>query len=612
VRRPSWALAPVLILWVAALPARAAVRAWLDSGEAAPGDTVELTLEYEGQPDGAPDLAPLQKDFQVLDSNTSTSIEIVNGRSSERTQVTVSLAPRHPGRLTVPPILWSGEQSPALALNVTASPRGAAAQSRQVFFEAEVSPKQPYVQAAVRVTLRLYTREALYKPSITFDSGPAAVIRQVGSDEEGSVERGGESYEVLTRHYLMFPQRSGALSLPGPVLSAEVPRRARLWSGDPFAGAFGVSPLVGSLLATGKPIRVQGDAIALDVRPRPAAAASSYWLPAREVTLQSAWHPPALQAHVGDPVTVDLSLEAEGLTAAQLPDLTQLLTVPSGVRVYPEAAKLNDAPRDDGIVGTRTQSVALIADEPGRFTIPALHVHWWDTRSNERRDAVLPQRTVEVLPAAATAAAGASSSAAAPNIAQGAANGEARSQAGKTSTKGSAALEPVGAGQSLRPSPWLWLDGALALAWAATLFAWLRLRRRIASLAPQRPSQASLSTRDDLSVARARAAFRLACRRDDAAGARRHLLAWLGAAWPKPVPAGLNAFAKQVVDPNLGRLVRELDRACYAGDVWRGDALAAALTELPQPLPGTPGAGGSDAALAPLYPQIDAPRAGYV
>lgn len=121
-RLPSWALAPVLALWVAAVPARAAVRAWLDSTEVAPGDTVALTLEYDGQPNGQPDLAPLQKDFEVLDSNASTSIEIVNGRASARTQMTVSLSPRHAGRLTVPPITWSGEQSPSLALNVANAP----------------------------------------------------------------------------------------------------------------------------------------------------------------------------------------------------------------------------------------------------------------------------------------------------------------------------------------------------------------------------------------------------------------------------------------------------------------------------------------------------------
>ncbi len=622
-RVPSPALASLLVLWVAASPARATVRAWLDSTQVAPGDSVELTLEYDGQANGQPDLTPLQKDFEILDSSTSTRIEIVNGRASARTQLTLSLSPRHAGRLTVPPIRWSGEQTPSLALNVTPTGHGAGAQARNAFFEVEVDPKQPYVQAAVRLTVRLYTRESLYRPSLTFESSPAAVIRQIGSDDEGSLERGGEPYEVLTRHYLLFPQRSGALSIPGPVLQAQVAARGRanVWGGDPFSGGLAVNPLIGSYLAPMKSIRVQGDAIALNVRPRPAAAASSYWLPARAVTLQSTWNPPALQAHVGDPLTVDLSLEAEGLTGAQLPDLTQLLDLPPGVRAYPDAPKLTDAARGGHIVGIRTQSLALIADEPGRFVVPALHVRWWDTESNAARDAVLPERVLDIVPAAAVAgtAAAPSPSALAPGAAvasgssgtsapRAAGNLPGGPPAGASAPPGLQARQGLGLSAGLHRSPWLWVSVALALAWVATLLAWLRLRRRIA---PRRAAQIRPRAEGEPSLARARTAFRSACRGNDAAGARRQLLAWIRASWPRPTPAGLNAFARQIGDLHLARLVRELDRACYTGDAWRGAALAEALTELPLPQAGAPDSRG-DAALAPLYGQIDAAEERYV
>ncbi len=605
---PYWPLAPVLVLLLATAPVRAAVHAWVDHQSAAPGETIELTLEYIGRPGGQPDLAPLSKDFRVLGSNASTTIEIVNGRVSERTQVTVSLSPRHGGRLTVPSVMWSGEQSPPLALNVELPGHGAAAQGRQVFFETEVDAKQPYVQAAVRVTVKLYTRQSLYRPSIAFDSGSAAVIRQVGSDEEATVERGGEPYEVLTRHYVLFPQQSGSVSVPGPVLSAQLPAgpgRARFWGSDPFAGVFSTSPLMAPLFAS-KPIRVEGDPIALNVRSRPAAAASSYWLPARGVTLQGSWHPPAAQAHVGDPVTLDVSLQADGLTAAQLPDLTQLLQLPAGVRVYPDAPKLSDTSSGDGIVGLRTQSIALIADQPGRFTVPALHVHWWDTQSNQQRDETLPERVFLVLPAQG---AGSASSAAAnaPGWAQVGSTGRPQS-AGATS---GATWQAIGEPGPWRQSLWLWVSAGLALAWGTTLAAWLRLRRRVASVAAPAGLRGEPNARDNLSAARSRTAFLFACRCNDPPGARRHLLGWIRAASPEAAPAGLNAFARQIEDPDLARLVRELDRACYAGEHWRGDALGAALTELPLLRPGaaerTPGA-----ALAPLYPQIDAPREGYV
>ncbi len=619
----SCASALLFLTWMASVPARAAVRAWLDSNDVAPGDTIVLTLEHEGQASGRPDLTPLERDFQILDSNTSTSIDIVNGRASARTEVTVSLSARHPGRLTVPPIRWDSEQSAPLALNVGLSGRAAAADARQVFFETEVDPKQPYVQAAVRVTLRLYTREALFRPSIAFESGPAAMVRQVGSDEEGSVERGGEAYEVVTRHYLLFPQHSGSLSFAGPVLDARIRSgrgRPTFWGSDPLAGVFSAGPLVNPFLAaTSKPIRVQSDPIVLNVRPRPAAATSGYWLPAREVTLGSTWHPSALQAHVGDPLTLDLSLQADGLTAAQLPDLTQLVQLPAGVRAYPDAPKLNDVTSGDGIVGTRTQSIALIPDQPGRFAVPPLHLRWWDTRANQERDTTLPQTILVVLPAAGTSAA---TSAAAPAVARNAAGSAGmppqlvprRRAKGTVAT--SAALESSAKFQVTRRSVWLWVSGALALAWAATLAAWLRLRRRMASGPPPGAAGSGRDARSALSESRSRTAFRLACQCNDASGARRHLLAWIRIAWtragsPGAPPAGLNALARQIEDPDLACLVRELDRACYGGQQWHGKALAAALTRIPTLQPNA-GDRGSGPALAPLYPQIDAAREGYV
>ena len=79
----------------------------------------------------------------------------------------------------------------------------------------------------------------------------------------------------------------------------------------------------------------------------------------------------------------------------------------------------------------------------------------------------------------------------------------------------------------------------------------------------------------------ARKAFHQACRDHAAPVARRHLLAWAGTHWPQDPPAGLHALARRLDDPRLPVLLRDLDRACYAGGEWRGEALAAALTALP-------------------------------
>ncbi len=570
--------------WVFVLPllvplaAHAALRAWLDSDTVAPGDTVELTLHHDGRSGTQPDLGSLEQDFDVLGTRSSTSIQIINGRTSSGTDVVVTLSPKRAGSLTVPSITWDGDRSAALPLEVTAASEdnGKAGSgnpaSARTFLETSVDEKQPYVQAAVSVTVRVYTAQTLYHANLDLPATSDALVMQVGSDENDDVERNGRSYHVLTRHYVVFPQRSGELQLSGPVLSGEVaaPRKRIDPFGDsPFSGFFNDSPF-GGMLTTTRPIRLHGDPLALNVRPRPANAAGSYWLPAKQVTLEGQWHPDPPQVHVGDPVTLDLQLDATGLTAEQLPDIAGLLTLPAGLKSYPDKAKLQNSQQGDTVVGSRRQSIALIADQPGQFALPALELRWWDTKANAPRAVTLPARTLTVLPAAGAAVPSTQSSR--PPVTT-----PAQTVAPSASRVSPAAPASNVTHAAAGDSVWRWISAGCALLWLATLGAWFLSRRKRA--APNvSPAETKPHSPD---TSKARAAFREACRRNDALAARRHLLDWVAAAAPDTRPAGLNGLARASENEPLAQLLRQLDRACFTGDAWEGQALAEALVELP-------------------------------
>jgi hypothetical protein len=445
----------------------------------------------------------------------------------------------------------------------------AAAAPPKVFIETEVDPHDPYVQAAARVTIRVYSARALYRSDLDLPAPSDVLVHQIGGDDHGSVRRDSHAYDVLTRRYLVFPQRSGTLNLPGAMLSAQIltaTGRRNPFNTDPSSGApLGGSPYAyGALAVAIEPLMIRGEAIVLEVRPRPTGTLASYWMPAQRVSLTSEWHPESTQAHVGDALTLSVAVQAEGLPAEQLPDVSSLLKVPQGLKAYPDEPKLDNANRGDTLVGRREQSIALIADQPGRFTLPALKLRWWDTARNLPQEVSVPARTVLVMPPVAT---------------------PSRSQAPVAGSADSSrfALE----------NPWRWVSLALALAWVATLLGWYGSRRGAAVL-PQGPSRGTPRP----GAARARGAFQDACRANDPRAARRSLLAWVEAEWPGPAPAGLNGMAKQSGDSELARLLRELDRACYAGGAWQGETLARALAALPLP---PRGAGGRASRLAPLY-----------
>jgi hypothetical protein len=580
---------------VATLPAHATVRASLDSQQVAAGDTVRLTLSHDGQTGSRPNLAPLKQDFDIVGTNTSSQVQIANGKVSSTTELQLALAPKHSGKLTIPPITWDSDTSPALTLNVTGnggsitkSDGSTTTAPSKLFVETEVDSKSPYVQAAVHVTVRVYAGVPLSHADLEFEDTDAALVRQVGTDSVNNVEKNGMSYQVVTRQYLLFPQHSGELSIPGPTLSGNIPDRSRsLGMTDPFSGVFANSPFAGMMGMT-KPVRVHGDPIALSVQPRPSAANASYWLPARNVNLQGSWNPTSLEAHVGDPITLDLKLQAEDLTAAQLPDLSTLLHLPAGLKAYPDQPNLKDAAQGTDIIGTRDQSVALIADQPGRFTLPELHVTWWDTRTNQAREATLPAQTLEIQPVPGSAPVQAQAQ-------QPAAASAARST--PPSSAGNGATHPQTSTPASTESIWKWISLGFGLLWLATLGAWFATQRRRpppppATAAPSEDSPSSAS------ASQARSAFQAACRANDPAAARRNLLLWANAKWRGPRIHGLKALAKLLGNADTAKLLNALDRACYGEGPWDGAALATALPELPLPKPAM---AANRSELAPLY-----------
>jgi hypothetical protein len=591
----------LLLLTALTGTASAELRASLDNAQVSPGETVQLVLDHDGRSGTQPDLSPLQKDFDVLGRSTGTRVQIINGNVSSSTQLQLTLSPKHEGHLTIPPISWGPDHSTPLTLDVSANVGGTAENkengdvgtsgNNRVFIETEVAPKQPYVQAGVDITVHVYSAVPLSQASLAFEDMDSALVRQVGSDTHTHAQRNGMAYNVITRHYRLFPQRSGALSVAGPTLTARMPvtRSATTHSWDPFSDLLSNSPF-GDMLAAKKPIRLHAAAIDLNVRPRPAGAGASYWLPARSVSLRGSWQPNPARVHAGDPVTLDLDLQAHGLIAAQLPDLSKQLKLPDGVKAYPDQPELKDSADGNDIVGERRQRIALISDKPGDFHIPDLHLTWWNTQSDRPVEETLPGLTLSVSPASGSGIA----------IGSRAQTPVAESSAPVTPDPRilSTVSEHDSQGVSLRT--WQWMSAAFAALWLITLVAWWRARRRRRAPTDSDTSTPSRAVRlQSVSASEARMAFRAACKANNASAARRHLLEWMNAVRRGHPIRGLNELADVLEDARLTPLLRDLDRACYASCEWCGDVLGkVALRELPLP---DRDRATEDDGLAPLY-----------
>ncbi len=395
----------------------AGLDAQVDRARLAEGESLLLTLSGPGDVWGTPDTAALARDFAVQNQGQGTSTVMTNGRVTTTREWRFLLTPKASGRFTIPAMRLGELESLPIAVEVLP-----AAQAAQVGeppparLEAELDRDQVYVQGQVIYTLRVLLRPQVQNASLEDPLAEGVQIELLGEDRVTETQRDGLRYRVVERRYALLPQHSGAIEIPAPVLSAAVPesrtgrgQAAGTAPGSPFGSGgsafeqfFGRDPFakMDSLFQRTRPIQVRGPALTLEVRPRPAGAPVP-WLPAEELRLAESWTPDPAAAQtrlrVGEPITRTIALTAQGLSATQLPDLTG--AVPPGVKSYPDKPRTETRAEGDTLVAVKEIKQALVPTVAGKLVLPEIRLAWWDTRADQERVAVLPARTLEVLPA---------------------------------------------------------------------------------------------------------------------------------------------------------------------------------------------------------------------
>ncbi len=188
----------LLLVFVAGpLAARAEVDVRVDRTTVPFTDSIRIVFVAEGD-SGQPDFSPLDRDFEVLSTAQSTSVNIVNGQMEQSASWTVDLMPRRVGELTVPPINFGKQSSPSRTITVTPASSGGATPDGEVFLEIEAEPVSPYVQAQTHLTVRVFRAVAMGNASLTEPniSEGDAVIERLGNDVAFETSRGGARFSV--------------------------------------------------------------------------------------------------------------------------------------------------------------------------------------------------------------------------------------------------------------------------------------------------------------------------------------------------------------------------------------------------------------------------------
>tara|TARA_R110000822_G_scaffold60287_12_gene150259 strand:+ start:2615 stop:4345 length:1731 start_codon:yes stop_codon:yes gene_type:complete len=502
-----------------------ALTAAVDRTQLGKGETLALLVTFDGQTTSEPDFTPLNDDFDVLSQSQKSKFSMINGSSTSLTEWHLELLPRRMGELVIPSLSFKGVASNPISLQIEDQPQTSTSTStsnQPIFVETELDKSSAYVQEQLLLTLRLISSTNLQSISSEELMVKNASVMKV-SENQYQKRINGINHLIIELKYALFPETSGELTIPAVRFNTVIPDRR-----DPYSNSF--------FSRGGKRTFLLSDEEKVTINPRPTTYGSAEWLPTTAVSLSERWSRPLDELIAGEPITRTIHLSAQGLTATQLPPLK--INAGDGFKVYPDQPQLNNDVSPNGVMGTRSESIAIVPSRGGSISLPAITVQWWDTATNQLRETVLEGQTLSITPAENTIS----------------------------------ATEPVAATPSttevtvetkLRSNLVFWLlliSNLLLLGAVIVLFIlWQAARKntRAVVTSPQKPPELKETTLFNK--------LKQQAKNSDLRTFREALLVWGGVLWDRPLVT-LDDLALVADDPLLTGELLALDRALYSPD----------------------------------------------
>ena len=341
------------------------------------GDIVTLKVSADFQVNAnSLDLQSLEDQFEVLGTQRSNNIQLVNGDFKSSTNWIVQLLPKKEGQLTIPSFELEGVKSQPYTLNVTPIQVQHSGTALLPFFlEATVDQENPYIQQQVVYTLRFYHQGRYVDGMIRPPKFDKMLLEPLKEQSVYQKQIQGRNYTVYEWVYALYPQSSGEIKIDPPLFNGRIQYAGQLRSIKEFAKG-----------------------IVLNVQPEPALfaeKATNSWLPAKSLSLAEDWTLPVGNTiKVGDTLTQTVTMNVQNVTASQLPNLK--LLPQTNYKVYPEKPQSKEQATVSGINSVKQFKRSIVPTQAGTLTLPEQVIYWWNTDTNQLDKTVLPAKTFEI------------------------------------------------------------------------------------------------------------------------------------------------------------------------------------------------------------------------
>mgnify|MGYP000016904536 CR=1 FL=1 len=514
------------------------IKTTLDRNPVSINESVQLTFTATESPDDDPDFSPLEKDFEILNQSQRSNSSWVNGKSTKTIQWVLKIMPKKTGGIFIPAISFGDDNSQMAKLIVTQNQTTANNnQDADLFLEVEATPKTPYVQSQVLYTLKLYSKVNLSQAKLSELEISDALVEKLGEVKKYNTKRNGVEYTVNELNYAIFPQKSGVIDIDPMALTAEVISRSQ----PRFNGFFNRQ--------ISKTKRVLSNAIRLNVQAVPETFKGKRWIPASQVVIEEKWSGASNQMKIGEPLTRTLTLLAVDNTVAQLPELHNNTEIEQ-LKTYPDQPVLKEQKRNEGLIAFREEKIAFIPSKAGSYTLPAIEIPWFNTRTQTMEVARVAERTVTAI--------------------------AATTSQNNISTIDKIVAEPI----SITPETttvkavenkfWMWLSIILACGWLLTILLFFTLRK------PKQLAPAPIDNKE-ITIKESIKALKKACAENKPLAAKNALLAWGKILHSSQT---LSAIAPHC-EARLRDEILHLNQSLYASQAepWQGKKLFQTFTE---------------------------------
>ncbi|MGB1157851.1 MAG: BatD family protein [Porticoccaceae bacterium] len=354
----------------------------VDRSELEANETLQAVVRYSGSSSGGdPDFSPIEKDFEILSTSRQQQYSLINGQSQSSTDWKMLLLPKRTGQLNLPALNYQGERSQAQKIMVRAPGKSPGGRAQPVYTETSIDKTSVHIQEQIILTVRLITSVQLQDFSLSELDITDALVQRVGENQFQKVING-KNHLVLEIKFALFPQVAGKLTIPALRIGAYEAR--------------GFSQF-GSFSTRGNRIIRLTEEKTIDVLPKPAHIAVDQWMPSSQLQITETWSNNSNRLKVGEPITRTINIRAQGLTAAQIQPLPELRG--DDFKIYPDQAKLEDQINTGGVLGLRTETLAIVPNRAGALTLPAIAVRWWDTDNQRMQTSTLPAKSFQVIAA---------------------------------------------------------------------------------------------------------------------------------------------------------------------------------------------------------------------